>query len=502
MNKNTMLETALAYATKGIYVFPCKPQSKAPATQNGFKDASKDEAQIRRWWTENPEYNIGFPTGAQNGIWVLDVDGEEGYQSYSKYRGEIDPLTPQVGTSNGMHLYFTYSADLGLGNSVKSIPGLDVRTDGGYVIAPPSTHSSGKRYLWKGRNQKPTVAPESLVRKLRECPTGARAATQVDEVIPEGCRNTTLFKIACSLVDKGFVEHEIFCLLYSANQLRCQPPLEKEEVAQIAASASRFERGEFKISNRSDGECRMSSVVAEKVEWLWDGRIPLGKLTILDGHPDAGKSNITMDLAARVSTGRAFPDGLVGVVDLVDVPAAVVLMNAEDGLGDTIRPRLEAAGADLDRVIALGEKPDGTLHTFPEDLQMIEECVVRNGAKLLIIDPLMAYLSPTVNSHNDQQVRQALTPLTKMAQRLNVAVLVVRHLKKEETSKAIHRGGGSIGIIGAARAAFVASIDPMDKERRIFAHSKSNLSEKAPSLTYRIITAENGSSKWSHSEFP
>ncbi len=182
MNNNIMLEAALSYARKGICVFPCKPRSKTPATQNGFKDATTDEEQIRRWWTENPKYNIGIPTGEVNRIWVLDVDGDEGYESYGKYKGEIDKNTPQVSTRKGMHLYFKYHE--GLGTSAKRLPGLDVRADGGYVIAPPSVHESGMVYDWRGASRKPTEAPERLVKALRERPRSVGAVVEVDEVIP------------------------------------------------------------------------------------------------------------------------------------------------------------------------------------------------------------------------------------------------------------------------------------------------------------------------------
>jgi len=162
MNKNTIFDTVILYARKGYLVFPCKPRGKEPATKHGFKDATRDEETIRRWWSENPNYNIAIATGKESGLWVLDVDGEEGRESYLKYQSDIPFNTPNVKTPNGgFHLYFAYDEQADkLRNSVKSIPGLDVKTEGGYVVAAGSVLEDGRyEYLeWVG---------ESLRRLLR-----------------------------------------------------------------------------------------------------------------------------------------------------------------------------------------------------------------------------------------------------------------------------------------------------------------------------------------------
>ncbi len=236
----------------------------------------------------------------------------------------------------------------------------------------------------------------------------------------------------------------------------------------------------------------LSDVVAEKITWLWEKRIPRGKLTILDGDPGNGKSVATVDLAARASVGRTFPDG-------APCPqGGVVLMNAEDGLADTIRPRLDAAGGDASKVMALATVPDDDgdrLLSIPEDIPIIEEAINRIGAVLVIVDPLMAFLSGGTNAHKDQDVRRALAPLAAMAERTGAAVVVVRHLNKVGGSNALYRGGGSIGIIGAARSGLLVAKDPEDNSRRVLAVQKSNVAEEAPSLVYRIVEAANGAAR-------
>ncbi len=233
----------------------------------------------------------------------------------------------------------------------------------------------------------------------------------------------------------------------------------------------------------------LSTVQAEPVEWLWPGRIPLGKITLIDGDPGTGKSAMTMDLAARVSVGRAMPDG----APCED--GGVVLLNAEDGCADTIRPRLEAAGGNADLVLDLATVPDGDnerLLSIPKDLDIIRRGIERVGAKLVIVDPLMAFLSGDVNSHHDQDVRRALAPLAKLAEETGAAVVVVRHLNKAAGGSPLYRGGGSIGIIGQARSALLVAKHPEDERRRVLASLKLNLAKPASSLAFVITEAPNG----------
>lgn len=230
----------------------------------------------------------------------------------------------------------------------------------------------------------------------------------------------------------------------------------------------------------------LADVAAETVAWLSPGRLARGKITVLDGDPGLGKSTLVADWAAALTRGAALPGGAPAD------PAGVVLLSAEDGLGDTIRPRLEAAGADLARVLAVtGIADEGLerLPSFPDDLPFIEEAVARVDAALVVVDPLMAYLGPEVNSFRDQDVRRALAPLAALAERTGAAVLVIRHLNKAAGGAALYRGGGSIGIIGAARCGLLLAADLDDPERRVLAPTKSNLAVPPPALAFRLETA-------------
>lgn len=237
----------------------------------------------------------------------------------------------------------------------------------------------------------------------------------------------------------------------------------------------------------------LSDVAPEQVRWLWPGYIPLGKLTVIDGDPGNGKSTVMCDIAARVSTGRAMPDGTSS--DL-EGPAGVVLLSAEDGPADTIRPRLDAAAADVTRVALLecavsGERERGITLA---DLDHIEAAILAVSAGLVVVDPLMAFLGGETNSYRDQDMRAVLAPLARLADRTGAAIVVIRHFSKGQTANVLYRGGGSIGIIGAARVGLVIAPDPdePDGPRRVLAVAKSNLAIKPPAMAYRLVQAANG----------
>ncbi len=238
---------------------------------------------------------------------------------------------------------------------------------------------------------------------------------------------------------------------------------------------------------------RASSIKPERIQWLCPGRLAVGKITVLDGDPGLGKSQIGLEWAARITTGRALP-GAEGWTDDDPVTSArgVLVLSAEDGEADTIVPRLIATGADMNRVILMDmvdQDGNASLPTLDGNLAAIESQIEAGNCALLIVDPLMAYLSSDVNSSRDQDVRRVLSPLSTMATRTGCAVLVLRHLNKSMGMASLYRGGGSIGIIGAARVGLLAAKDDDDQsgQRRILAVQKCNIGPEGPSLLYHVV---------------
>jgi hypothetical protein len=226
-----------------------------------------------------------------------------------------------------------------------------------------------------------------------------------------------------------------------------------------------------------------SDIQPRPVEWLWRPWIPLGALTLLDGDPGLGKSTIAVDLAARVSVGWAMPPDYGNATD----PADVLILSAEDDPHTTIRPRLDAAGADVSRVHILTAMRVGEAEhppVLPYDLTAVEGMILDKGIKLTIVDPLMAYLDSDIDSHRDQDVRRCLHQLKLLAERTLSALLIIRHLNKLLAGPALYRGGGSIGIIGAVRAALIVGRNPADPTQSVLAPVKCNLARMPPALLY------------------
>lgn len=269
-----------------------------------------------------------------------------------------------------------------------------------------------------------------------------------------------------------------------------QAAVGKDAADHIAAGRTLDQLDDLELDQRLvPSVITLSNVTPERVSWLWDGRLPAGKLVVIDGDPSTGKSTLTLDLAAHVSTGKPWPDGATCRV------GDVLLLSAEDGLADTIAPRLVAAGANARHVHALTEVPmrndDGEVRmvppSLPRDIPTIKAIIARHKIKLVVVDVLMAYLNSGVDSHRDQDVRGVLHQLSAMAEASGCTIVLIRHLNKAGGSNALYRGGGSIGIVGAARAAFLVARDPEDEGRRIFAVTKSNLAVEPPALAYRLV---------------
>lgn len=243
---------------------------------------------------------------------------------------------------------------------------------------------------------------------------------------------------------------------------------------------------------------RLSEVTAERVQWLWPGRIPRGKLTVIDGNPGVGKSTLTCDIAAHVTTGRTWPDGPNRLR-----PGAVLMLTSEDGLADTVRPRVELAGGDLSQVLVLETVPGGDGQhrppVLPGDLDVIKAIIISRGVRLVTIDVLTGYLAGEVNTYRDQDVRRALHPIALMAEQTGAAVVALRHLNKmTSVSDPMYRGGGSIGIAGQARAVHIAAQDPDDASgsRRVFAPVKVNVGAMPAPLAYEIRSKGPDEPSW------
>jgi len=227
----------------------------------------------------------------------------------------------------------------------------------------------------------------------------------------------------------------------------------------------------------------MNDVESESVLWLWCPYIPKGKLTLLEGDPGEGKSWASLAIATAVSLGH----GLLGMEHIK--PASVVLASVEDGLGDTIRPRLDNMGADVNLIYAI----KGSLDFSKGGFATLEHFIYQVKPALVIIDPLVAYIGARVDIHRANETRAVMAKLADIAEQYGCVILAIRHLTKGAAQKAIYRGIGSIDLAASCRSVLMAGRDPDNPDKRGIVHIKSNLAPKGVAIGYEL---KNGSFNW------
>lgn len=227
----------------------------------------------------------------------------------------------------------------------------------------------------------------------------------------------------------------------------------------------------------------LAEVERENISWLWQGRVPVGKLTLCGGDPGIGKSFLSLAIASAVTRATCLPGG-----NELPAPANVLILSAEDGLTDTIKPRLEGLGADCGRVTALRAVRDARGRSRAvslRDIEALELALKDKKPALTIIDPIAAYL-PGVDSHKSTEVRALLAPLAELAELHRTAVLIIAHLNKSEQSKILYRVVGTIDFIAACRSVLFVGEHPEDSNLRVVVHAKTNVGPRARSVMYSL----------------
>ena len=242
---------------------------------------------------------------------------------------------------------------------------------------------------------------------------------------------------------------------------------------------------------------RLSDVKALPIEWFWFNRIPLGMLTLLLGDAGLGKSFLTLYMASKISTGGTWPDG-DGIPDNSAPLGSVVILSAEDDLAHVVRPRLDSLNADLSRIKSLegvrikdenGQECQeyfNLQHHIPALRKAVRSC---KDCKVIIIDPLSAFLGGKIDSHKDSDVRSVLAPLVELAEENQIAIIAIMHLNKNISSKVVYRGMGSIAFTAAARTVWLVSTDPNDPDskRRLLTPVKHNILIEPTGLAFELV---------------
>jgi AAA domain/Bifunctional DNA primase/polymerase, N-terminal len=587
----SLFGAALAYADAGWFVLPTDSANvRHPGSILGKKwqqRSSRDSDQIRKWWSENPNYGIALHCG-RSGALVFDLDADDidalPRPLAMALRG-ADAIQLTRNTGDRGHYVFAVP----LGESFSNRAGAfakfgEVRGTNGVIIAAPTPHAGGGNYDWVKTGTVRTPPHDAL----REC---LSAANQTDvepltDAAFEGFLRThdsddrpgamsVVLDSFRAEVDAGMSRHyamvkalgfgyrDAIAGYYPVRRLieqlgaafddafensrpghRSEPsPNEFWDAARYVAAEERdadpellrarkdgfTDRETYRAAQNAlrpggqwhvdtvkvwagwaaddeampatgDGK-RITRLLADvepvKVRWLWRPWIPLGKVSILEGDPDVGKSLLTLAMAAIVSTGSAWPETRIdgnSVAQQESEPAGVVLVGVEDDEEDTIVPRLIAAGADRTRIATMRLPTDANGHprpfVIPDDVERLRRAVNETSAQLVVIDPITAYLSTrSVKAGDDPSTRQALMPLVEIARETGCAILLVRHLNKATGMSAKHRGSGTIAYTGITRSVIVAGKlkeTKPDGPTHAIALTKGNLTRDPHALGYKL----------------
>lgn len=449
----SMKEWALRYAHLGLAVFPVKEKGKAPATPHGCKDATTDALQIETWWNINPQYNIGIATGSRSGGLVvidLDIDEEKGKNGYEilkewqKEHGDLPETWISI-TGNGGYHYF-YRDTAANKNKVDLYDGIDIRGEGGYIVAPPSIHPNGHTYEWEQEpGEYEIAAVNSLTAEFLLGPAPEKKQYfHQEEIIPEGQRVSTLIQLIGSQRSKGLGEAAIRAAVQAENEEKCIPPLTDQELErQVFPALKRGWMPERPYTKACDkGKVRqqknnslemvtMDSAQEKEPDWLITGYIPRYQITSLAGDGGSGKTTVWCALAAAVSSGKkSFLEDFLPEDCGGGKPQKVMFFSAEDSFEYTLKRRLRKNGAILENILSI-DIADERFQDIKFNSLFLEQLLEKYRPALCIFDPIQAFVPPEIRMGDRNAIRNCLAPLIGYGEKYGTTPLIIVHANKQ-----------------------------------------------------------------------
>jgi hypothetical protein len=457
------LDIVIEYRRRGLSPIPIKPRDKRPLVSwEEFQKAPADQAQLQQWGKEFQGANVGIVTGAVSDIVVIDIDSDPAKEKLKTLLGNyaIDEV-PRSRTGKGWQLFFKHPGTP-IQNRTGVFPGLDVRGDGGYVVAPPSIHPNGKPYHWEVplRDELPKL-PVELLKLITQSPEQHyRARFNTVEAlngVPEGQRDETVFKLACKLRSAD-VPQEMAAQLVIEAAKNCEPPF--HETIALEKVARAYAKYRPKGNGAKEPEFWPTFLTAKDIlqapadptRWLWENCLPLGGCSILVSKPKLGKSTLAANLEIAIARGVPF-------LNRATQQAGVAYVSLDASLPEM---------ADVFVKFGLKESDPIFLHagTAPKDcVGWIMQRVKENGVKLVVIDTIQRLFKfRDVNDYS--QVVNAMDPLLEAAREGNIHLLFTHHARKD-TADDLDAAIGSTAIRGLAYTYLHLKRLP-NSERRIF----------------------------------
>ena len=511
----TTKEWALYYAAQGFAVLPLKPPrmpgqkkpGKEPMTAHGVLDATTNAEMINQWWDSCPDANIGIATGSRSGGLVvidLDIDEDRGINGYEilkdwqREHGNLPDTLQSITGRGGYHIFFRDSEKHS--NRAGLYDGIDIRGENGYIVAPPSLHESGRRYEWEqGPDEYQIAQADDKVKEFLSGPPSESKAVgfQMPEAIPEGQRTDTLVRLVCSQQAKGLSDEAIRAAVQAENNTRCVPPLTDEELEKTVFPALKryqkgtapykavLDKGEFRVAKQPMKFSleKASSVIIKNPEWLIPELIPRYGITTIAGEGGVGKTSVWCEIVASITSGRnSFLLG--GQVPFTSPPEDVLVLSAEDSWSYVLRARLEANGADLDRISFLSPEDERFVDlNFNGDL--LKGIIEENRPSVIVFDPLQAFVPANLKMGDRNAMRKCFSPLIGYGEQYKVTSIIIAHANKQSGVWGRKRIADSSDIWDASRSVLMVGMTP-DEGIRYISQEKSNYGKLSDTVLFSL----------------
>lgn len=517
---NEIFEAAVKYAKRGWSVFPVR-KNKTPYTSKGFHDATTDLNTITKWWKKYPDANIGIATGSMShGLTVIDIDideskgihGDESFRDWCDEEGVfIDSLTAVTGRG-GKHIYFT--STFPYRNKTGCLPGVDIRGEGGYVIAPPSIHANGNPYYFDGDEDEEEIVcaqedsdVEYFFNEMCKGSSGEKEPLQIPKEVNEGSRNDMLFKIASSLQARGEEDDVILSTLQGYNEKNCHPPLPDDELQKIVENVVRkYDKGTPKEKEKVHEEKKLRSL--KTAEDLMNRDIPEPKVfvgvgnelpllvegtCVLSAKPKLGKSWLALAMCIAVAKGEDF----LGYKTNQCSTLYLDLETSESIQKKRLTKVLK--GERVPKNFYLDTETDAIENGFVEQIEAYLKEDPEIG--IVVVDVFQIIRSPAKNFKETEYAHayRDITPLNELAQKYHISIILVCHDRKAvDPDDPFSNILGSTGLQGAATQMIVMFKKKKDDPIHISVKGKTidGLPDLDVELTdARWITVERGSSE-------
>jgi len=473
------------YLDRGLSVIPVR-SNKHPAIPAviPFRTKCPTPEEIAAWSRDLGDMNIAAICGKLSNLFVVDADTPEAIAKIESLLPEQYEV-PSSDTPKDGHRHYYFHHAPGFENWVRCRAGIDIRTEGGYVLLPPSRTIATKdgkcvtgEYVHhdgtdiKDRPQ----LPEELAAFIRD---GKAESGKVQNAetppLTQGRRTKDLFHAACVLVEKGLPQDLVNRIIVNTGK-ECTPPYpEKEALAHVAGAWKRC-RGKAGPSTLGFVKQSINDVLEEPILWLWKNVFPTGVLSIITGNPSVGKTLIAVWLASKLSNGQSFPRCKTAL------QGCTLYMTRESPAKTVLKPRLVAAGADCSKIthISAVYAEDGQEQVFDigKNVPLMDRELDENpDIKLIVPDPIISFLNPDRDTNSPGIVRNVMDQLAVFADKRKVAVVVLMHLNKNMAQDIIQRNSGSIQFMAAAQIGWVVApdSDPEHPFRKLMMPCKNNL---------------------------